>query len=59
MPEKTKHLHAKMSSEELSALKREAKKHKVNLSEFIRAIAQNIIYNHALNRALKKEQKNG
>lgn len=56
--EKIAHLHTKMSEAELAALKREARKHKVSLSEFMRAIAQNIIQNHALNRALKKENKN-
>jgi hypothetical protein len=44
-----------MSEEEHAALKREARKHKVNVSEFIRAIAQNIIMNNKLNRAMKKE----
>ncbi len=52
---KIAHLHTKMSEEEHSALKREARKHKVNVSEFIRAIAQNIIMNNKLNRAMKKE----
>jgi hypothetical protein len=52
---KIAHLHTKMSEEEHAALKREARKHKVNVSEFIRAIAQNIIMNNKLNRAMKKE----
>lgn len=54
---KVAHLHTKMSEAELAAIKSEARKHKVSLSEFMRAIAQNIITNNAINRAMKKEKK--
>jgi hypothetical protein len=57
MAEKISHLHVKLSPTEMSAIKREAKKHKVSISEYIRALAYNIMENHRINKALAKEQK--
>jgi hypothetical protein len=54
MAEKIAHLHTKMSPAEHAALKKEARKYKVNLSEFIRAIAQNIIMNNKLNKTMRE-----
>jgi hypothetical protein len=56
MAEKIAHLHIKLSEKQLAALKREARKYKVTLSELMRAIADNIITNNKLNRAIKKEE---
>lgn len=57
MAEKPVHLHVKLTPKEMSAMKREAKNHKINLSDYIRALAYNIMENQALNKALTKEQK--
>lgn len=58
MAEKIAHLHTKMSERELLALRRQARKHKISLSEFMRALAQNILANEAHIRAANKEKKN-
>lgn len=57
MAEKTAYLHVKLTAVEMSAIKREAKNHKICVSEYIRAIAYNIMENQALNKALAKEKK--
>lgn len=56
MADKTAYLHVKLVASEKNAIKREAKKYKVSVSEYVRALAYNIMENEKLNKAAKENK---